>query len=35
MQVQGSELFVLDPSNHTVVQVSCPTNVDMDPGNRD
>lgn len=35
MQVQGSELYVLDPTNHTVVKVSCPTNFDMDPGNRD
>lgn len=35
MQVQGSELFVLDPTTHLAVQVSCPTNVDMDPGSRD
>lgn len=35
MQVQGSELYVLDPTTHAVVKVSCPTNVDVDPGNRD
>lgn len=35
MEVQGSQLYVLDPTTHLAVQVSCPTNVDMDPGNRD